>query len=378
MMIYISLISLIGLFSCTKRIVLKDARENQPGLFAYNKNIDTKYFVDMEISDSLELVWSNDTHGSFLNSSVVFYDDYLFVSDLSGRVYCFLDSTGKEIGAEKYKGEVAVSPLIYGNSILFGVNFFEENYATIFFYDFIRGDYKNQIDIKGSLVNEFIKSENDFAVLTEAGDLIKYNYQGEKMWEYISGEAALCTPYLGDGRVYFGTEHGELICIDYNSGKEIWRTKITHGIESTPVKAGSKIIVGDTYGTIICYDEVNQAAVWKFETKAKIKSQPVVIDDKVLAGNLAGELYSINLASGRENWSLKLGGIINSTPLAFKNLLVQPDLNKKVYLIDYRSGKVVKELKFDARVRLSPAFYRNKIYFGVDRGEIYSYRVIRL
>jgi outer membrane protein assembly factor BamB len=358
--------------------VLKDARENQPGLFSYNKNLDSEYFVDMEISDSLKLVWSNDAHGSFLYSSVVFYDDYLFVSDLSGRVYCFVDSTGKEIGAEKYKGEVAVSPLIHGSSILFGVNFFEENYAAIFFYDFIRGDYKNQINIRGSLVNEFIRSENNFAVLTGSGDLIKYDYQGEKVWEYNSGEGTICTPYLGDDRVYFGTENGELICVDYNSGKKVWRTKITDRIESTPVKALGKIIVGDSGGRIICYDESSMSVLWEFETGAEIKSQPLVIDDNVLAGNLSGSLYSINLDSGEENWNLKLGGVFNSTPLAFRNLLVQPDLNKKVYLIDHRSGKVVNELKFDARVRLSPAFYRNKIYFGVDRGDIYCYRVLPL
>lgn len=376
--IYIVITALIGLVSCTKPIILKDAKENRQGIFAFNKNNGNDYYIDIEISDSLELNWITGTHGSFSNSSVIFYDDYLFASDLAGRIYCFLDSTGKEIGAEKYKGEVAVSPLIYGNNILFGVNFYEENYATIFFYDFIKGNYKNKVDIKGSIVNEFIKTDNHFAVLTQNGELIKYDYEGEKIWEYSSGQVTLCTPFFGDDKVYFGTVTGELICIDYNSGSELLRIKVSDRIESTPVKFGNKIIIGDAQGRIICYDETLNKIAWEYDTNAKIKAQPLVINNNILIGNLSGSFYSLKLEDGTENWKLSLGGIFNITPLAFRNLLVQPDMNKKVYIIDHRTGEIVNELDFDNRVRMSPVFYRNKIYFGVDRGDIYSFRIKRL
>lgn len=373
---YIVLLPLIGLVSCTKPIVLKDAKENQPGLFSFSKNQGNNYYIDIEISDSLELNWITNTYGSFVSSSVVFYDDYLFASDLAGRIYCFVDSTGKEIGTEKYKGEVAVSPLIYGNKILFGVNFYEENYAAIFFYDFIKGKYENQIDLSGSIVNEFIKTDNHFAVLTQSGELIKYDYDGEIIWEYSTGQVTLCTPYFSDEKIYFGTVNGELICIDYESGSELWKIKVSDRIESSPVKFDDKIIIGDAAGRISCYDEALKEIIWEYDTGSKIKTQPLVIDNTILIGNLAGDFYSLNLEDGTVNWKLMLGGVFNSTPLAFRNLLVQPDLNKKVYLIDHRTGEVVNELVFDNRVKMSPAFYRNKIYFGVDRGDIYSYRII--
>jgi outer membrane protein assembly factor BamB len=116
--------------------------------------------------------------------------------------------------------------------------------------------------------------------------------------------------------------------------------------------------------------------LWEHETFSKIKTQPLVIENNILIGNLSGTFYSLDLADGTENWKLLLGGVFNSTPLAFRNLLIQPDLNKKVYMIDHRSGEVVNELFFESRVRMSPAYYRGKIYFGADRGDIYSYRII--
>lgn len=363
---------------CSKPIVLKDAKINQTGYFSFLKNSENYSFIDKKISDSLKIEWRNETHGSYLGTSVIAYDDYLFVPDLSGRLYCFDDSTGKELGVEKYKGEIAIAPIIYDTQIIYAVNEYREVFATIYFLDFIDGEIVNEIKVKGNLTNEFLLLDDGFLILTEQGNLIKLDFDGEKIWNYYSEEYVVGDPFYYKGSIYFATTRGNIFCVGSDAGDEKFVVELSDRFESTPIIIEGKLYIGDVWGNFYKYNISRNEIDWIYESGEKIRMQATFMNGKIYFGNLAGNMFLINAITGDAIWTIETDGVIDATPLVFTNKIIQPDLRKRLFVIDIEKGEITKTKFYDGRARLSPVFYRNKIYVGTDRGELFVYKVEKI
>ncbi|TSA27541.1 MAG: hypothetical protein D4R68_05430, partial [Ignavibacteriales bacterium] len=128
---YISLIILLALLSCTQPIAFKNMIVGGPGYFMFGKNPERKFYNDISIDDSLKLKWSAETSGSQTNTSVVIYDNILFVGDLSGKFYAFDRTTGKMFGYEKYTGSISTTPIVNNLRVFILLNQFNEKYSLL-------------------------------------------------------------------------------------------------------------------------------------------------------------------------------------------------------------------------------------------------------
>ncbi len=363
---------------CSKRIILKEARINQPGLFSYSKNMESNYFIDKNITYSFEKIWETETHGSFLNSSIVIYDKYLFAADLSGRLYCFDDVTGKEIGVEKFKGEMSISPVIEKNQIIFAVNEYKEHFFTLHFFNFIKGEYNESIEMDGSAVNEMIKLSDGVIILSSRGELTKLDYNGKLNWRYKSPAACLSDPFYAGGKIYFSDTNGYIHVIDAGSGKEDLIINLGGSFESGPVIKDKLLCIGNSSGEIILFDLAANETLWVFESKGKIATSPIFHDRIIIATNLSGRVMALSIVTGDVLWEFNANGLLNAKPLAFKNIVIIPDLNKGVYFINIESGELLNKIQFSGRIRHSPAYYNGKLYLSYDRGIIESYKINEL
>ena len=124
-----------------------------------------------------------------------------------------------------------------------------------------------------------------------------------------------------------------------------------------------------------CLNSENGDIIWSFDSNNKIVMTPILDDRNIYFGNLNGDFYSINYSSGKINWQFNSGGLFNASGLVFNNLIIQPDLNKKLLIINKQDGKIIRSKNYNEKVKMSPVFYDNKIYVGVDRGEIVAYKL---
>lgn len=367
----------VWLSGCSKSIYLKDAKINQAGIFEFNKNVYQNNVIEKSISDSLELKWTAETYGSFSGSSVITYDKYIFAADLGGRIFVFDDSTGKELGLEKYKGEIFTTPIIHNNSLIFIVNDYKEKYSTIYMFDFLKGESKREVKINGNCTNELLKLENGFVTLTEQGTLYHYDWEFNLVWSFEAKSFSYSDPFLYEDKIFFTTVDGNVFCINLK-GKELFTRNLSDRFESS-IKANNRLLfVGDHNGLFICYDYLQDEIIWEYQTTWAIKLAPILTGNTVILSNLSGEIISLNQISGELIWQLKIDGIFNSTPLVFKNIFVQPDLFKKILFIDIENGKIIKQLNYESRVVMSPTYYNGKIYIGIDRGKILAYKTFEL
>jgi hypothetical protein len=115
----LSLILLLSLFGCGRSIIKVVTQLDDEPYQMFGKTPSREFFIPVEVTDSLNLLWENDIYGTFPNSSVSVYDELVFVNDLSGRIFCFNINDGKEIGKIKYDGAVYSTPIPFKTTIVY-------------------------------------------------------------------------------------------------------------------------------------------------------------------------------------------------------------------------------------------------------------------
>lgn len=373
-----SLVAVLFLISCTQPIGLKRITLDAPGVTSFGNSPERNFYVNHSIGDSLVFKWSAEINGGFDNTAVTVYNDYIFVPDLSGRIYVLDKADGKINGYEIFKGEIPSSIVIETNKCMFVHNEPKEDYFSLYYFNFTFGKVHDNILIKGKCTTEIIKLKDGIVLLTEEGNLYKFDFIGNKIWKYISEDYSLSSPASNGKLILWGNTKGEIVAVDAESGKFLYKNKITNRFEAGITISGDDAFIGDAQGNIFSVNINNGAVNWKFKTSGKIKSLPVYNSNTVFVGNLDGKVYSINKSNGRQNWELKTGGLLNATPLLFNDYLLQPDVDQKVYLIDVEKGNIHKQLSYDQRVKLTPVYFDSTIYIGTDRGIVYAYDTPKL
>lgn len=368
---------LISIFfqSCSRPIMILDLKADSDGYKMFG-NIPTRnFFVEKTIQDSLEFLWEFETNGNQYSSSVLIVDKYLFINDLSGRVYVVDKNTGKLIGYEKIGASVSVSPILYNKRIFVATEQKEEDYSTFIVFDVVNSKILQEDNIKGAVTAEMIKLDDGIIVLSSSGELIRYNLIGTRVWSRKTNTFAKSTPVSDANIVLFGNEKGEIVCVDYKTGEILYRKKVAGRIEGGLTIDGTNCYFGDSNGVLYSLKIETGNINWSYQTGSKIISTPVFNTENIFVGNLGGNIFSIDKASGSLLWKTQTGGVINSTPLLFRNLLIQPNLNKQVNILDVEKGIINKTIPFERRVKLSPVYFDGILYLGADRGIIYAYKV---
>lgn len=363
--------------ACTQPIFFRNMAIGLPGYFMFGKTSERTFYENVSVGDYFEPKWNVLTSGSQSNTSIVIYNDILYVSDLSGKLYAVDRRSGKLFGYEKFSGAIPVAPVVNNLRLFVMVNDLNERYSTLKNFDIINGKVLDESRIFGGVHNELLKLNDGIIVVSDYGELLKYNLVGTKEWSTNTKVDSHSSPASDGNVIVFGNENGELISCLAKTGEILYRKKICDGIEAGVTIQGNEVYFGDKTGKVFCVELSDGKIIWQFDTKCKIVTTPVMNDENIFVGNLNGDIFCLYKSNGKMNWKIQTQGVIDATPLLFKNKLVQPDMNKKVYLIDPATGKIDKTMSFETRTKLSPVYYDGLIYLGADRGEIYAYQTFK-
>jgi len=341
----------------------------------FGKTPQRTFYSPIEINSNLKLKWENDTKGAFPNSSVTISDSIVFVNDLYGRVYAFNFSNGKKYGEIKNKGAVYTTPVVSGLWIVFVVSQEEDNMSNFIMYDFTNAKPFRDVEIKGRVQTEILKLSDGFVVATVDGDVIKYNNFGIFLWKTSTEAQIRSNPSFKNKKIIFGNDNGELLALNSDNGKIIYRKKIGGKFRSGSTINKEKVFMGNTNGYLYCLDIDSGNIIWKFNSGANILMTPVFDDSNIYFGNLAGKYFAVDKKNGKKIWEIKTDGLFNTTPFLTKNILIAPDFNKKILLINKLNGVIQNSLKVRGRTKLSPVIYKNTLFIGYDRGKLEAYEI---
>lgn len=344
------------------------------GIPMFGKIPTRNFFIEKEISPDVKKLWENSVNGGFDNTSITSLKNYIFVSDQSGRIYCFDLNSGKQIGLLRNKGNINVAPIINNFKIIFPINQLNKNLTKIVFYDSYDSKISNEITIEGKIINEAVCDSNELFFITEEGIIYSFSFWGRKNYEIKTKSFVHSSPVLFNSNLIFGNDNGEILIVDYKL-KKIVQYKITNQpLYNCSIK-DNLFFIGSEDGNLYCFDLNTKKIKWKFNSGSTIKMFPAFDNTNLFLGNLRGEFFSLRIDDGLLNWKIKKSGIFNATPLIFMNLIIAPNLEKMIFFIDKNNGNILNELNYKSRVKLSPFYFKDVLIIGIDRGELIAYQI---
>jgi len=331
------------------------------------------FYYDETKPSNLKLDWDSDTHGSYSNTSFIAYDSLIIISDLSGRITALNYLTGKKVGEIKYDGEIEQTAVIKKNFLIFIVNNLKENYSTLVAYDVKNGKEIKTKKLLGKFNNELLLIDDFVIAVSDFGRVYKISNLTTIEWEIDLEREIHSNPAADKNNIFISSVSGDFIKISVADGKVLYDNKISESFQSG-ISIDSKFAyLGDVNGVFYSLVKADGSVNWEFDSETKILQTPGLDGKNIYFGNLRGDLYSLNKSSGKMNWVTETKGLINASPLIFNNIIIQPNLFRKVDVINKYNGEIVNQIEFEKRCRATPIYYRDRIFIGVDKGEIFCY-----
>lgn len=371
------LISLFLLAGCAKSLIRISSSNVENVHPIFGKNNERNFFYQISTSDSLKLVWQSDAFGSFNNSSVIVNDSMIFIADLAGRIHVFNLENGKQRGVLKTKGAIYSTPLLYKFRIYYPLVKDGKKLTEFIVYDYYTGKDLYIVEIEDLITNQMLFDNDGIYLFAEDGTVYKYSYETKLIWSTETNQKIHSVPALNNNKIFFGNDDGEILVVETNSGKILFRKKIaSHFFSGVTINDGV-CYIGDDEGKLYAIDFDSYEIIFSVDTKGRILMNPAIDDKNIFIGNLKRMFYCIDKKNGKIIWSKSFKGYFNSTPIITNNHLIAPNLFKSVFIIDKQNGEIIKEIELDNRVKLSPVIVNNKLIIGYDEGVIAAYEFIR-
>lgn len=370
------LISFLFIAGCAKSLIQISSSNLENIHPIFGKNGERDFFYNIITSDSLKLVWKADAFGSFNNSSVVANDSMIFIADLAGRIHVFNLENGKQRGVLKTKGAIFSTPFLYKFRIYYPLVKDGKKLTEFIVYDYYAGKDLYIVEIEDLITNQMLFDDESIYLFAEDGTVYKYNYETKLIWKIETNQNIHSVPALTKNKIFIGNDTGEIVIIDTNTGKILYRKKISsHFFSGITINDGI-CYIGDDEGKLFAIDSDTYEIIFSVDTKGRILMNPAIDDKNIYVGNMKRMFFCIDKKNGKIIWSKNLKGYFNTTPIVTSNHLFVPNLFKSLFVLDKQSGEVIKEIEFDNRARLSLVIVKNKLIIGYDEGVIAAYEFV--
>ena len=360
---------------CSKPILIDTFSNSDDDYFYYGNRLNRNFYYDLSISDSLTLEFESDTKGGFSSVAFLATSGLYIAGDNAGQIYSFADTSGKQKGILKHKGEIAITPIIIKSHLIYVVNEYKEKYATIYFYNYITGQYANEQPVDGNFSNEAVLYNDEILFVTQNGVVLCFNSKGDLVWQKDTDLQIFSDPVLYNDLLIFSSVSGEIVFFNVTKKSIQKLLPLSNSFESSPLVYNSVLYIGDTFGELFAVDLQSDETLWSAQLNNKIMSEPVIDKNgNLFCNTLSGYVYKIDCKNGRIIWQQKAGSVFNTSPLVFNNLILQSDLNKRMIILNKSEGLLLRTLEYERRVQTAPMFHKGYIYLGIDRGTIFRYK----
>ncbi|RKE23924.1 outer membrane protein assembly factor BamB [Paraburkholderia sp. BL23I1N1] len=174
------------------------------------------------------------------------------------------------------------------------------------------------------------RAQNGFIYFgTDAGEMRCVDgASGQTRWSFKieagRSKGIWSTPYVTHDRVFFGGYDGNLYALCAENGREIWRYVEPDWIGSSPAYAADLglVFIGVEYasptraGGVTAIDAKSGQKVWEYPTRCYVHGSPLYVADiaAVLCGTNDGALVALDAHTGAVRWQFQTNGAIKHAP----------------------------------------------------------------
>lgn len=216
---------------------------------------------------------------------------------------------------------------------------------------------------------------------------IKETASTKLLWQTNIGEAGNYefSPMIEAGYAYAASSEGEIVKLDVNNGKELWRVKTGETLSGGVGVGGSLVLVGTQQGVIYAYD-LNGKLQWKSRLSSEVLSAPKYFDGTVIVRTGDSRIFGINANDGSRKWvygrtspSLTLrssAGVVVDSGAVYagfaggKLISVRADNGKVLWEASVAQPKGVTEIERIADITSQPVIDGPLVYAVAYQGRI--------
>lgn len=142
-------------------------------------------------------------------------------------------------------------------------------------------------------------------------------------WDWVDESSALLSGGIlhAYDKLYVGSEHGLVHCIDTQSGKLLWTTEVNGEVLTSPSAGDGLIVVNTASGVMKALHPDSGEVRWTYEQDLppltlRGGSSPAIEGGAVVFGGASGRLSLVTSSAGLEMWNVNVGNPTGATDLA--------------------------------------------------------------
>lgn len=179
-----------------------------------------------------------------------------------------------------------------------------------------------------------------------AGQLVAFSHQGREAWRRRLGAGISVGATVVDGRVYVGTDKGEMLALSLDKGEMLWRSALASPVMTRPVAAAGRLLTQTRDGKIWSLNRADGAVQWSYASTVPVLSlhgaaDPAYADGVVYAAFASGELAALEADDGHKLWQVTISAAKGRSELErLADADVTPLLNGDTLIAANYQGKL--------------------------------------
>lgn len=221
------------------------------------------------------------------------------------------------------------------------------------------------------------------------GELLALNAEtGKQIWKN-SVKDRIFAGVGGDAKqLYLVSRDADLLALSREDGRELWRASLPTEVLSAPQSNGSLVVVQTTDGRVLAFNAADGEKRWQYDSvvpalSVRAAAAPLVGADVIISGFANGKLLALSAESGQPLWQYEVGAPqgrtelerlvdITSQPLVLENAILAVGYQGKLALIDLRTGNDI--WSKTASSLHSPMVSNGNIFLASANGDLVAMR----
>ena len=151
---------------------------------------------------------------------------------------------------------------------------------------------------------------------------------------------------VGDGnRIYAASVNGNVVALDPEKGKQVWRNKLGIGLSSGPGVGEGLVVVVAADGYVVALSAEDGTEQWRAYISGESLATPLVNDEYVVIQTVDNKLTALSVFDGSERWTLEQSTPAltmrgSTSPMQVGQSIVTGFDNGRVMAINMETGDV--------------------------------------
>jgi len=206
---------------------------------------------------------------------------------------------------------------------------------------------------------------------------------GRVLWRFTANGPIRFAPQLWEGKVYFGSNNGNIYALDAKSGRQLWQFSTGSELLSGGVAEGGMVFFNNTNDTLHALDGETGEVLWRYHHESSgiyaIRSagSPAVSDGIIYVGFRDGTVAAFVSFDGSILWKNR---VTLKSESRFKDIDASPVVDgEAIYVTSYDGGLFKLSSKTGELVWMhaggsvaTPTFDETRVYCSDKNGLIYA------